>query len=246
MPIPPLAYPDGLLNKRDGWEIVRDQIGAILFANAAQQVIDAAGEPDPQIYALDVFLERYNPWEQNLNVDIEEAPGTTRVPVVNVWFTSGDFDRSAGGSSGKSVRHTANFYIDCVGFGIARDDPAGHVPGDLDAVLSANRAVRQCRNYLMMGQNHQLQLGAAEQKLDPPPPDFGVSVWDRWVTSISAFQPEQGENSETQVAGMRLVLQVGLSETSPELTGAPLELVSLTVVRSSDGKILALADYDYT
>lgn len=246
MPIPPLAYPDGLLNKRDGWEIVRDQVGAILFANAAQQVIDAVAEPDPQLYALDVFLERYNPWEQNLNADIEVAPGTTRVPVVNVWFTSGDFDRSAGTASGKNVRHTADFYVDCVGFGIAHDTAEGHVPGDLDAVLAANRAVRQCRNYLMMGQNHQLQLGAAEQKIEPDPPNFGVSVWDRWVTSISAFQPEQGGDPETQVAGMRLILQVELSETSPELSGAPLELVSLVVERSSDGRILALADYDYT
>ena len=58
-----------LIDKEDTFEIVRNQIALILANESASQVALAttAGKPDPNLWALKVYTERSNPWEQALN-----------------------------------------------------------------------------------------------------------------------------------------------------------------------------------
>ena len=46
-----------LIDKLDTFEIVRDEIAAILATEIASQEALAAGEPDPTLWRLRVFLE---------------------------------------------------------------------------------------------------------------------------------------------------------------------------------------------
>ena len=73
-----------LLQFPDGFELVRDQIAAILATEIAEQqaLATAAGE-DPDDYKAITFLERHDPFDQYVD------PGTSRTfPIVNVWFDS--------------------------------------------------------------------------------------------------------------------------------------------------------------
>ena len=58
-----------LIDKQDSFEIVRDQIAAILKTEITSQIALAttAGKPNPDDWKLRIFSERANPWEQFLN-----------------------------------------------------------------------------------------------------------------------------------------------------------------------------------
>ena len=54
-----------LIDKQDNFEIVRDQIAAILVNEVASQMALATAEAkDPEDWNLQIFTERSNPWEK--------------------------------------------------------------------------------------------------------------------------------------------------------------------------------------
>lgn len=229
-----------LIDKQDGFEVVRDQIGLILVENQAeQQVLATAAAEDPALWELRVFIERTNPWELFLN-EIEQNPSTANLsPIVNIFYESGTFDQSKGDPV-QSQAHAGIFNIDVVGWGVAHEDPPGsQVPGDLDAALTTQRGVRLVRNILMAAQNTYLQL----QKKQVP---LGPGVWQRWVQSISSFQPELQNESSHQLLGMRIAFRVEFGEIAQQHEGVDLELITVDIHRDSDGMLIAEADYDVT
>lgn len=221
-----------LIDKQDAFEIVRDQVALILFENAAAQVVLAttAGKATPQDWALDVFTERSNPWELFTNQPQQVTPN--QVPIINVWFESGGFDKSKGDPV-KQQAHGVLINVDVYGWGLAADDGGtGQIPGDAQASENAQRATRLVRNILMSAENTYIQLQGL--------------VWSRWVESITAFQPQLGAEAAHQIAGMRLSLRVECTETAQQVTGQALELINIDIFRDSDNKLVAEADYDFT
>jgi hypothetical protein len=217
---------DTLIDKQDTSEIVREQIAAILVTEIANQKALATGAgKDPALWDLEVYTERSNAWEKFLNQDADE------VPIVNVWYDNSNFD---GGSSNISERQksTTIYNIDIVARGVSKADGAGHKPGDKEAALNAQRATRLVRNILMAAEYTYLGLRG--------------TVWQRWPQSITSFQPQIGDTPVQNVAGTRIAMRVGFSEFSPQATADILEIISGTVQRTSDGKIVLEAEYDYT
>ena len=213
-----------LITKQDEFELVRDQIAVIINDNQAAQVILAAGEPDPTLWKLRVFTERANPWELFLN-DLSD-----RSPIVNVWYESGTFDQSKGNTIERQA-HAGVFNVDVYGLGVAEDVVAGgHLAGDKEAALAAQRGLRFVRNFLMAGENAYLQKR-------------GV-IWQRWVQSITAFQPEMSSESSHQVVAMRLALRVEFNEFAPQVVAADtLNEIGVDIKRQSDGMLIAEADF---
>lgn len=218
-----------LIDKQDSFEIVRDQIVAILVSEvASQQALAITAGKDPALWKLRIFKERTNPQEEWLN----ETPPADRSPLVNVWFDTADYEASK--SNAKQRQFSAGtFNIDCLGLGVSANIPAGgHTAGDEQAAIEVQRAYRLVRNILM----------AAEYlRLDLP----GL-VGDRWPQSVTAFQPQIDSQTVQQVAGLRLALRVTFNEFSPQFVPETLELVSVEVKQSGSGEVFLTADYPST
>lgn len=227
-----------LINKQDNFEVVRDQIAVIINENQAAQVALASAEPDPLLWKLRVFTERSNPWEVFLN-EPGQGAGADESPVVSVWYESGTFDASSSDVV-KRQTHEGVFNVDVYGWGQSEPDGGGgHIPGDLAAVQNATRGARLVRNILMSAQNVYLQLrnkgGAVE----------GPGVWQRWVQSITSFQPDIGNQAAHQIVGVRLALRVRFNEYSPQVDESnALEQIHVDIKRDSDGMLIAAALYN--
>lgn len=217
-----------LIDKQDTFEIVRDQIAAILVTEIAnQQVLATAAGKDPDEWKLRVYVERSNPWEQFLN-----SPVTDRSPLVNIWYDNSSFDPSASNVSERQ-KTEGIFNIDCYGYGISQGDGGtGHVPGDKEAAFEVQKALRLVRNILMASEYTYLGLRG--------------TVWTRWPQSITVFQPQIDARNVQQIVGARLAFRVVFNEFSPQYEADELELLSVDVLRTEDGEIVLEADYDYT
>ena len=134
-----------LIDKQDNFEIIRDQIAAILTTEiASQQALATAAAKDPDEWKLRIFTERSNPWEQYLN-----NPEADPSPIVNVWFENDKFDPS-GSNIDERQKTEAVYNIDCYGYGVSEDVIAGgHKPGDREAAFEVQKALRLVRNILM-------------------------------------------------------------------------------------------------
>jgi hypothetical protein len=208
-----------LIDKRDNVEIIRDQIAAILTVELAHQGV-LSGLPQPA-----VFIERSQPWGQFI-----EATAAMQ-PLINVWFDSESFDASTSNVTERQ-KSEAIFNIDCYGAGVSQDDgvPAGgHQPGDLQAALEAQRAVRLARNILMAGAYTYLGLRGL--------------VWKRMPQTISMFQPQLDNRGVQRIVGARLALKVDFNEFSPQVQGEPLETLIVEVFKAGTGQLYLRAEY---
>ena len=216
-----------LIDKQDNFEIIRDEIAAILKLEITEQMVLAtAATKDPDDWKLRIFSERSNPWEQ-----YSDSPTDTS-PIVNIWYDNSSFDPGASNSV-ESQKAGAVYNIDCYGYGKSTDvQGGGHNPGDKEAALEVQRALRLVRNILMASQYTYLGLRGL--------------VWSRWTQSISVFQPQIDGRAIQHVVGARIAFRVEFNEFSPQFEGNVLELVSTKVIRAEDGEIYIEADYDYT
>ena len=216
-----------LVDKLDGFEIVRARIAEILaLETASQQAL--APPQDPALWALDVKEEATNPFGKWLHAGSVKAGVVDKTPIVNVWYQNGSFNKRDGDPVERQ-KHDGGFNIDCYGYAVS--SAAG--PQDREAALEAQRAVRLVRNFLMAGTNVDLQLD----------PNF---VWDRWVSNITEYQPEYEGRPAFGIVAIRVRLDVGFNEYSPQYEGEPLELVHVETKRAEDGSILVTQEFDYS
>jgi hypothetical protein len=219
---------ESLIDKLDTAEIVREQLAAILFnETTSQQALAVLAAKDPALWALKVFVERSNPWEEFAD---PPPQGSQRdlTPLVCVSWDKSDDDEKASDVVERQRVH-AVFNIDVYGAGVSRDTDDGHQPGDLAAAEERDRALRLVRNILMAG--HYTYLGLR-----------GV-VTGRFRVSTEAFEPPLNEQPKVRVRAARLALRVSFNEFSPQVQGVPLELIALTVKRSETGQVLFTAEY---
>ena len=216
-----------LIDKQDMFEVVRDQIAAILVEESAnQQVLAVGAGKDPELWKLRIFTETSNAFEGWLKET------TDRSPVINVWFDAGSFPEK-NGNVVKKQEHNARFNVDCYGVGVSADIPGGgHSPGDSVAALEAHRAVRLVRNILMASIYTYLGL---------PRGDVG----QRWPISITSFQPSIDGVATPHVVGVRLSLGIRFNEYAPQFEGEELSEIQVDIKRTEDGQIVLEADYEF-
>lgn len=216
-----------LIDKQDNFEIIRDQIAAILLSNTTnQQALAVTDGKDPALWAFDVYTERANPWEKYLNQT------DNLDPIVNVWFESSSFIEGSSNIQERQLSETT-YHIDMYGAGVGQDVAAGgHRVGDKEAALNCQRVARLVRNILMSPYN--CYLGAQ-----------GL-VWQRWPQAITSFQPTLDNVTHTAVTAIRFALRVRFNELSPEVEAETLDLLAFTLNRKEDGSVYFEADYDYT
>lgn len=223
-----------LIDKTDSFERVRDQIAAILLLESSAQVVMAAASgKDSTLWNLRVFTERANPWDvfQDPPTGDADDPDFDPSPLVNVSFASETFDKSMGDVFERQ-QGVALYNIDCYGFAISQEDGDGHKPADNAAALVAQRAARLVRNILSAAKYTYLGLQTKNQG----------PVSGRWFQSLTAFVPSTNERSIQHVEAVRLVLEVGVVELSPQVVGQTLQAVGIAITRQANGQVLLTAD----
>lgn len=214
-----------LIDKQDNFEIIRDQIGAILLAETtSQQALATTAGKDPDDWKFYVYLERSNPWEQFIE-------GDDKTPIVSVWW-NGDSVDEASSNSVERRKYSGTFNVDIYGYGVSEDLIAGgHTPGDYAAIIEMQRVSRLVRNILEASVYQYLGIRG--------------TVWKRIIQSRTVFQPQQDGLYVQNIAACRLALSVDYSELASEYTGEAIELISNKVSRQGDGKLILSADYEY-
>ena len=218
---------------QDNFEVVRDQISALIELNQLnQQALAIVAAEDPKLWELQVFTERSNAWEQFLNIDVND-PAANFSPIVNVWFDTTQYP----GNSGNTVdyqRSDTTYNIDIVGFAASTGDGGtGQLPGDREAAFTCQRGIRFVRRILMAAENRHLQL---DRKV----------VGNRWIQSINSYQPQLDSVPAQQIVGARIALTVEFLEFAPtaDLSNI-LELIHIDVLRAEDGSITLEQEYTF-
>lgn len=175
---------------------------------------------DPLQWKLRVFIERSNPYAEFQRLPDQDADSA--VPIIAVAFDQDSFNESASNVVERQ-KSEARYNIDCYGYGKSTATTAGHTPGDSKASLEAMRAVRLVRKILMAG--HYTFLGLAR----------GI-VWKRFIEGRQRFPPEIEAQWGQNVVGFRIVLRVDFNETSPQVTGEILTIITLTMKRTETGE----------
>lgn len=218
----PAAQLTELVDKVDVFEIVRDEIAAILLVETANQVaLAVAASRDPLPWQARIYTERTNPWGDFLDVrEEQELP----LPIVNVSYNGSTYDRSRSNTVERQGADST-YFVDCYAYGASEDVAGGgHRPGDEVAARSAQRVVRNMRNILMSAQYAYLGLRG--------------TVGGRWVNSIDMMEPQVESRAVQRLGAVRLTLQVNHNEFAPQVKGAPFELLSVNVRRAPDGEFL--------
>jgi len=213
-----------LIDKKDNCEIIRDQIAAILaLETASQQALATAASKDPDDWKFNVYLERSNPWEQFIE-------GDDSTPIVSVWFNGDNLDEQRSNSVERRG-YTGTYNIDVYGLGVSEDvDAGGQISGDEASAIETQRVARLVRNIIEASIYQYLGLRG--------------TVWRRIIQSKTVFQPQQDGLYVQNVSACRLSLAVEYSELGPEYEGQELELVSNSVKRKEDGKVILDANYE--
>ena len=190
----------------------------------------AATVVDPHDYRFRVFTGRCNPignWIEGPDLDTDAAQ-----PIIHVWFERHRFERDKSDVI-ESQRGPATFFVDCFGYGKAKGSEAGHTPADVKSEAEADWALTLVRQILCAAVYTYLDLQG--------------TVGERFPESVDFFRPTIGENQPVQhVAAYRLTLAVELAETSPQVTGEPLETITHTVKRQEDGEVFLQKTQDWS
>lgn len=211
-----------LIDNADNFEVVRDQIAAILVIERDDQKAQAAAAgKDPALWDFKVFEERSNPWGDYLD------EGADLTPIVNVWFDSDSFVEAATTRS-QTQKCNAFYNIDITA---AARRTAG-LNGDEAAAKTAQRIARIARKILMASEYTYLALPRG-------------TCWDRQIESRETFQPGIGADSSTRVIGLRLRMRVSFNETAPQFEGVPLNGIDLEIKRKETGEIYTDLSFEY-
>jgi hypothetical protein len=218
-----------LIDKKDNFENVRDEIAAILAVEKEnQKVLAAADGQDPDLWNFDVYAERSSPWEL---VEDSEGKIIADTPLVNVFFDSASSNASGSNNIEQQLME-GTFTIDCVAAMTHRKAEGESLQhADELAAKEAQRIIRLVRNILMAGSYTYLGMR-------------GV-VLSREIQNIAMFQPQINDRPAEHVMVARLQLKVQYYEFSPQAEPEELELMSAQCI-NSDGKVLFRTEYDYT
>lgn len=211
-----------LIDKKDNFELVRDQIAIILATEVTnQKSLATAGGKNPALWDFKVYLERSNPLD---NYSSE----SDLTPVVAVSYYNSVFDGTKGDGT-ETQACTAQFNIDCYAIGKSGDSGTGQVNGDQVANESVQRIVRLVRNILEAPEYRWLNLRG--------------TVGKRKISKIEVQQASKQERDVTlNVAVATLALTVDMIETSPQYIGQPLEYTNVNI----DANGLVQIDFNYT
>ena len=149
---------------------------------------------------------------------------------MNVWFGGSSFEQTTSNISERFNSRT-NYNIDCYAYAPAYETAEGHMSGDEAAARAVQAVARKTRQALMSSANTYLGLRG--------------TVWQRWIESITQFQPEFDGQPIHPVIAIRISLSVSFNEFSPQYAEENLEALGISIQRAEDGSVLAQTEYTW-
>lgn len=223
-----------LIDKKDNFELIRDEIAAILAVETVNQQAKAvAAAKDPDLWTFEVYTERSRIWE-SLKMDSEEV----RFPVVNVWFESASFP---GGQNYNSLLQTCEGIFNIDIFAAAKDIKSagtGFVSGDAKAAEDVQRITRLARNILWSVPPDTSQPGENYPYLN-----LRGIVAHKNLSNFQIFQPDI-DNQAVHIVAARIAMMVKYIESGQEGPSENFELLQTVVKRAEDGQIIFEAQFD--
>ena len=216
-----------LIDKKDNWELIRDEIASILAVETVNQQAkaDDAGK-NPELWKFRVFIERSRPWEMLSETDI------ALTPIVNVWFDTLSFDPSASSTTSPQQSDGTIYNIDILAAAVTEKSLGdGHKSADKTATLDCQRIVRLVRNILFSIPANSQAPGDNYYFLNLP----GV-VGGRRIQAINSFQADHDKHA-LGVAAARIVFAVRHIETSLEGPYEDFELLQMQTVFNETGEV---------
>jgi hypothetical protein len=213
-----------LIQTTQNVDIVKDRIAEILVTeSSSQQQLASAAHQDSDLWKLRVFTDR-----SDVIGEFKPDELGCAVPIVVVNFAGWEDDRRQSTDISEFV-HKCRYTVDIYGYGAARGANFGHQPADYVAERETHRARALVEQILNAAEY--LQLGFSDAA-------FG----DRKITSLAVARPnEQPSNSSVMVS--RLIVEITVCESSPQMEPIVIGGVSLTVTDNATGELLASADY---
>ena len=218
-----------LIDKEDNFQLIGDQISAILLSEStSQQALATAAGKDPARWNFRVFREQPYPYESWLGSDKAQDSR----PIISVTYAGSEFDQSSS-NVGEVQKCTAQYNIDCYAVGWSKGvDGGGHESADYVATLEVQRVLSLARNILMAPIYTYLEMRGM--------------VWQRWASAVMPFEKDQDEITAQAIRAGRIIMSVTFSEFTGQITGAPLEYVAVDVNRHETGELYFAAHYDYS
>lgn len=197
------------------FELVRDQIAAIIVNELANQITLAIADSAPtEPYEIAVTTEKTDSWNKS------------QFPLVNVWYDSGNIDTSA--SSPANQQQGDHFYnLDCYVEKPSEDDAGDIVSGDTLSAKEVQRVASIIWQIIMADQNTRLQFEF--RTADVP----SALVAHRIFEQLTTFQPSFGDTVVENVQALRLRLKVRHVEIPPVTIGVTLH-DGLFVIKQSN------------
>lgn len=213
-----------LIDKLDNFELIRNEIAAILLAEQAQQkALALAVLPTPKdanVYNFTLYIEKSTPWEL-----IENAEGQiiSNTPIVNVFFSSATND-SAKSNSQSTQTFKGQFIIDLYTAKTSEHSNSTNAiqRGDYLAAMDCNRLIRIIRNIIMNANYTYLNLQ-------------GV-VTNRAISSINVYYPGAQERPSENVMAARITLSIDYFENTSENTFPTLDVLQTNCISSETGE----------
>ena len=221
-----------LIDKQDNFELVRNEIAAILAAETLNQQAKAlAAGKNPELWKFEVYIERARIWESLSELEKPVAP------VVSVYFESENF---AGDQSYNALLQTADpgiFNIEIFATALSQKNVGdGYTTGDRTAILDCQRVIRLIRNILFSVPADSTQPGQDYTFLNMR----GV-VGYRRIQSVVQFQPDYKKQAVV-VAAARIALAVKYIETALEGPDQPFELLQVQATTTTGGQVIIQFD----
>lgn len=229
-----------LIDKRDNFELIRDEIAAILVVEIVnQKALAVTAGKDPALWDFKTLIERSNPWEL-----LEDSDGkiTGEVPLVNVYFQSAS-DKPSSSNLINNQQFTGQFIIDCLASKVSTEDGQGVKQfGDELAAIDVQRVIKLCRNILMS--NIYTYIFTSIDSATGLPIANKSIVQKRNISEIQMFQPDLNDRPMENVVAARLTMSVDYQEFSPQSAQIELETIESQCTRDTDGFIYFTIDND--
>lgn len=218
-----------LINKQDSFEIIRDQIAAILEIEKENQKVLAG--PSADDYDFKVYIEKFHPWE--LLIDSNgDLIGDTK--LANVFFDTTSQNSSQTSQASQTHVYDGIINIDCYGAKITEEISEGtHNAGDELTARESQRVARLARNILAYNEYY---------------PKLALSgiVNNFTIKQLNSLQPNIQDRPSSNIMVTRIMLQINYNEFNFATVPATLGLLTSKCTRAEDGSLYFQTDFDYT
>ncbi len=212
----PLKVLSTVISSELAFVAVRQRIFDILVAELANQLVLSSDDP---VFNINVYQERYNPYLGG------------NMPLVNVWYDSGNILESSGvASKDQSGDH---FYNLDLYYNVPSEDVGGVVVfGDTESQKAVQTGASIIYQIIGADFNTRLQFPARIVNPNPPPATLPNSfIGARQIVELVAFKPTFGDHFVEDTTAFRIRVKVRHTQFMPQIAGLLLQGIDTILVR---------------